>query len=289
MDNEYIRELAIAENIDIKIPKNLLEDYQGDILRIAIFCFLYINTNRRYKINVSLGELLKWMHHKSDNHKGAINEKIICCIKYLVDNDYFCYDSYYDESDLMNTKLQGRIKLACNPTNSIYQNNYILVFWDEVKSIMECRNHDKGYSYRTDNHITLLLFVYLRMKIFRRGLKVPVEFKDLHDYELKRSEVYYSYYKDIAETLLLRERNIFLYVDILDTQLHLIKHEVLYRSKIDEKFLTHFTIFTNYYKRQNGKLVSKGGDYYNTEIENFIDYYNSTHLNSGYKLIVKSE
>ena len=145
-----------------------------------------------------------------------------------------------------------------------------------MKQILNYKNQNSKDS-SVNNDIILLVFAYLRMRIFRRRNRlfpeeINIDNKNSHKYDiearkLRSPDAYDCYYCDIAKELGLSSRTVSKAINVLN-ELGLIYSESLPRIRYDGKWRTDHTIFCNAYKREGSCLLASGSDYYLTEVKN---------------------
>ena len=201
----------------------------------------------------------------------GINSKIIQIIQYLIDEGYLTLYSELTNLMYMDAIFNvSKIKQKCEDKNE--REKFAVVYLDELKQIINYQNNEIK-----SNDILLLVFAYLRMKIYRRRNEllpeeINLDNKNNHQFDIESRRIrcpdaYDCYYYEIAEDLGLDVRMVSKAVEILNG-LGLIYSEPLPRIKYENKWRTDHTVFCNTYKREGNYLLASGEDYYLTEVKN---------------------
>ena len=139
------------------------------------------------------------------------------------------------------------------------------MYIDELQKIM-------GYKDTSVANTTILLvFAYLRNKIFRRPNGLKPEERTLDGIKERRErcpEAFAEYIVNMADEIGISAKTFAKAINVLEDELHLIVTDNAYRIKSDEgEFRTLPTMFANAYKRDDRYLLITGDDYSRTEIE----------------------
>lgn len=257
------------------IPSSIILDTDMTERRATVFSFFSVYRGLGCELFFSVNNIVEWMGKKPNRNSNGINNKIIKDIESLIDVDYL------DVHDKLNNSscISAAFNLSKLSQDCEYE-RFAVIYLDELKKILNYQNSNIKDSY-INNDIVLLVFAYLRMKIYRRRNKlmpeeINFENKNNHEYDIavrrKRApEAYDCYYSEIANELELSARTISKAVEVLN-ELDLIYSESLPRIRYfdgnTEKWRTDHTIFCNTYKRESNYLLASGKDYYLTEIKN---------------------
>jgi DNA-binding transcriptional ArsR family regulator len=257
------------------VPASIISNLCIDEKRVSVFSFLSIRRGLDNCLSFSIDNVAKWLGRQPNRHKNGINNKIIEIINYLNDHDYI----YLLKEQLNSSYVEAEFNLL-----KIYQecknDRFAVIYIDEVKKILDYHDSNSKDTY-FNNDIILLVFAYLRMKIYKRQNELmPEEVNtdnkndlkyDIESRRLRAPEAYDCYYYEIAEELGLSSRTVSKAVNVLN-QLELIYSESLPRIKYNdgntERWRTDHTIFCNTYKRKDSLLLASGKEYYLTEIMN---------------------
>lgn len=247
------------------VPKSVIVNTELDYRRVSLFTYLrsYKGLNDRLCFSVPL--FLKWANLKSDTHSGGMNDKIIETLDSLNDLGYVTYLSEKPKNKTFCIDLQFN-------TQQVYEecsgDRFAIVYIDEIEKIMTYKDANSKDAYFNCNAV-LLVFVYLRMAIYRRINELNPEERypeRIKDRKERLPEAYNDTYKDIAETLGLSERIVARAVEVLE-QLGLVMVREAYHIKNEEgEYRTADMIFSNMQKRDKGKLLASGYDYAFAEI-----------------------
>lgn len=256
------------------IPSSIVLDKDISDKRVSVFSFFSIRRGLDYKLYFSINIILQWLNRKPERHKNGINDKLMQLINHLDNTKYLsCSLKKLNNSSCMEATFNlSKVLKECE------QDKFAVIYLDELKTILDYKKSDvdKKDAY-FNNDVILLVFAYLRMKIFRRRNKLlPEEINidnkcslqyDIKIRQLKNPDAYDCFYFEIAEELGISARTVSKAVKALN-ELNLIYSESLPRTKYKDKWRTDHTIFCNTYKREGDCLLADGGDYYLTEIKN---------------------
>lgn len=262
---EYSSPVKVESNY-FAIPSSIILNTNLNEKRITIFSYFAKRRDLDNEVLFSINHIVKWMGKKPNRTANGINNKIIEVVNYLKDNEYLKFSD-----DLNNSSIDAVFNLS-----KIKQENngkfFAVVYTDELKKILEYKN-----SSFSNVDVILMVFAYLRMKIFRRSNKFSLQDinknnKNDHQYDIESRKLatpdaYDCFYYEIAKELGLTSRIVSKAVEALN-DLGLIYSEPLPRIKYNDKWKTDRTIFCNTYKRENGYLLASGESYYLEEVEN---------------------
>ena len=261
------------------IPASIILDTDIDEKRVAIFSYFSTRRGVSCELAFSINNIVKWIGKKPDRHVNGINDKTMRIVEYLQDEGYLTFSE-----ELTNSSCIDAIFNLSKITQECDHYRFAIVYIDELKQILNYRNSNSKDSFFNSDTI-LLVFAYLRMKIFRRRNRlfpeeINIDNKNNHKYDievrrLKSPDAYDCYYCNIAKELGLSPRAISKAVAALN-ELGLIYSESLPRIRYDGKWRTDHTIFCNAYKREGSFLLASGSDYYLTEVKNKKEKLNST-------------
>lgn len=261
---------AISGNY-FAVPASIIMDTDMTEKRITVFSFFSIYRGLNSSLFFSINNIVKWMGKQPNRHTNGINGKTIQIIEYLRDGGYLTlYDELNNSSCMEATLNLSKISEECD------NDRFAIIYLDELKQIMGYQNPNAKDVF-LNSDVILLVFAYLRMKIYRRRNKlfleeINVDNQNNHQLDidarrLRSPDAYDCYYYEIAEELGLTARTVSKAVDALN-ELGLIYSEPLPRIKYENKWRTDHTIFCNTYKREGNYLLISGSEYYMTEVEN---------------------
>lgn len=267
--------LDSASCIYFAIPSSIILAKEVNDKRITTFSFFSIYRGLNCGLFFSINNIVKWTGRQPDRHKNGINSKIFNAIKYMENKGYLTFSEELTNSSFTEAEFNlSKLSQECE-----YE-RFAIVYLDELKKILDYQSPNLKDAY-LNNDIILLVFVYLKMKIYRRRNEllpdeINIDNKNNHAYDiasrkLRAPEAYNCFYCEIAEDLGVSTRTISKAVDALK-ELNLIYSESLPRIKYYdgnvEKWKTDHTIFCNVYKREGSYLLASGESYYLPEIEN---------------------
>lgn len=255
-EKEQLQQLSRKESIFIKIPSSIIIDGQLPHERVALFTYLYVNAGLNDKLLLSHDDLHEYIHKKVNPNRVKN-----CCtvnIEFLL--DYYKSQGYIN----YNGRIKNKIPISCTINrdrlcDKVDNNRFAIIYLDEIEKILNYPLDGKKYG----NDTLLLLFAYLRLRIYNRNTaKGSID---------QKSETYDDYYKTIGEILNIPEKIVSSLVDIL-VELNLIYVFTRERKRImmedhEYFFRTLTSIFTNTYKRNKGYLLNSGEQYYKHEVE----------------------
>lgn len=261
---------AISGNY-FAVPASVIMDTDMTEKRVTVFSFFSIYRGLNSSLFFSINNIVKWTGRQPNRHANGINSKIIQVIECLRDGGYLTLSEELDNSSCIEATLNlSKISEECD------NDRFAIIYLDELKKIMDYQNPNAKDVF-LNNDVILLVFTYLRMKIYRRRNKLFLEEinvdnqnnrqLDIDTRRLRSPDAYDCYYYEIAEELGLTPRTVSKAVDVLN-ELGLIYSESLPRIKYENKWRTDHTVFCNAYKREGNCLLISGNQYYLIEIEN---------------------
>ena len=261
---------AISGNYFV-IPASIILDVDMTEKRTSVFSFFSVYRGLNSSLFFSINSIVKWMGRQPNRNANGINNKIIKVVESLRDGGYLTLSEELNNSSCIEAVYNlSKISEECDC------DRFALIYLDELKQIINYQNPNPKDSF-LNSDVLLLVFAYLRMKIFRRRNRlfpeeINVNDKNNHQYDigarkLRSPDAYDCYYFEIAEELGLTARTVSKAVDAL-SELGLIYSEALPRIKYEDKWRTDHTVFCNMYKREGNYLLASGEDYYLTEVEN---------------------
>lgn len=253
------------------VPESVVFGKDMGDRRVTVFSFISVRRGLDLNLTFTVNGIVEWSGRKPDKHKNGTSDKFTSAVSRLVDDGYLTLHGKLGRSSCTNARFNLELVLERCKTE-----RFAIIYLDELEKILSYRNPNKKDSFMS-NEAVLLVFAYLRMKIFRRRNRLFPEETNVDDkndvqYDIetrkaKNPEAYSDYYCDIAENVGLSERSVSKSVEVLN-ELGLIYSEPLPRVKHDGKWKTTHTLFSNAYKREGCELLHYGIDYYLPEIEN---------------------
>lgn len=264
---EEVIELKGDAKVYFSIPESIIMNKDLGKKRIAATSYFLIRKGLDDKVLLSLNSLSQWYGREPNRHSNGINGRFKSTIEKLKEYNYLSYDDKLEN--------KGCIEIVFNTEKYTEECNdkytrFAVIYLDELKKIVEYTNlKDKEVSISDDT--LLLVFSYLRMKIYRRRNKLSVSDTSVEQRKLDNPEVYNAYYSDVANELGITLQTLMLSIDTLES-LGLVYTETLPREKkIDsnqqEKWVTNQTLFCNTYKRERNYMLAIGKQYYEDEID----------------------
>lgn len=252
------------------VPASLILDNEAGSKSVTIFSFLSIRRGLDKVVSFTINGIAKWMGKRPNRNPNGVNNKIIKILKHLEALGYLTLPPKIE-----NTALTEAIFHLDNVKSECDRKVFAVLYVDEVQKILHFKSKNKDYTCNSD--IVLLVFAWLRMRIYRRANylrpeEVNVDNKDKRENDIKvrrkvSPDAYDCFYKDIAKELSLSERQVSKAVAALN-ELELIYSEALPRSQnADGDWKTEPIIFCNYYKREKDHLLAQGSDYYSGEVD----------------------
>ena len=266
------------------IPSHIIFNSEMTEKRATIFSFFSIYRGLNCGLFFSVNNIVKWMGKQPNRNANGINNKIIQDIDHLKDEGYLTLSE-----ELTNSSCIEAIFNLSKITNDCENDRFAIIYLDELKKILNYQCHNSKNAF-FNNDIILLVFAYLRMKIYRRRNKLFPEEINIdnknnhqHDIEVRRircPDAYDCYYNEIADELGLASRSVSKAVAAL-YELELIYYEPLPRIKFNNKWRTDHTIFCNAYKREGNCVLTSGKEYYLVEVKNKKKKLNIIDLKKG--------
>ena len=257
------------------IPSSVILNADINEKRATVFSFFSIRRGLDYGLLFSVNNIVKWTGRQPNRNANGINNKIIHVIKCLSSGGYLTLSEEPNNSSCIEATFNlSKILKECE------HERFAIVYLDELKQILNYQNPNPKDSF-LNSDIILLVFAYLRMKIFRRRNKlfpeeINIDNKNNHQHDINTRrlyspDAYNCFYFEIAKELGLTDRTVSKAVAALN-ELGLIYSESLPRIKYhdgdSDKWRTDHTIFCNTYKREGKYLLASGSEYYLFEIEN---------------------
>lgn len=272
-NNEYSSPMkldASAGNYFI-IPSDIILNHDMTDRRASVFSFFSIYRGLDCGMFFSVNSIVKWMGKTPNRNVSGINNKIIQVIERLRDGGYLTLSEELNNSSCIEA-IFNLLKIS----QECEKYRFAVIYLDELKKILNYKTQNSKDSF-INNDVILLVFAYLRMKIFRRRNKlfpeeINIDSKNNHQHDIKSRKLrspdaYDCFYYQIADELGMSPRTISKAVIALN-ELGLIYSESLPRIKYNDKWRTDHTIFCNAYKREGNYLLASGSDYYLAEVEN---------------------
>lgn len=242
-------------------PASIILATNIDVKRIPVFSHFSIRRGLDRTVLFSINGIVKWMGRKSNRNANGINNKILQVIKFLCTNRYLQLSDEIDNGQYSEAVLNlSKISEECE------KQRFAVIYLDELKKVMAYKNPNPKDVYFSSD-VVLLVFAYLRMKIYRRSNKLSLGEKNVTTRKLDSPDAYDCYYVEIADDLGISARSVAKAVQVLK-DMGLIYYESLPRSQLNGNWRTDHTIFCNAYKREGSYLLASGRDYYESEIKN---------------------
>lgn len=251
------------------VPESVILNREMELRRVSVFSFFLIRKGLDDVVTFSINNLVKWTSSSADQHKGRINDKYVTLLNQFVDMGYLTYSGKLTPTSCVEACFNS--DMLSNECNN--GGRFAILYLDEVETILKYKQNEcekivmpdnktltinPGDSYLNANTL-LLIFAYLRMKIYRRN-------KQSFQTDIASSpEAFNYFYYKIAKEIGVSSKTAAKAVYILG-KLGLIYSEALPRIPYENRFRTDHTIFCNTYKREGGVLIASGSDYYKTEV-----------------------
>ena len=255
----------------ISIPMSVILDDEIDNKRVAVFSYLRTHCGLNDVVNYTIPDIVEWCRLKPNRMKDGMNDKILNVIDALNDRGYLTYLTEPKRTRFTKCEIDlDKITEEC-------QNGFAFIYLDELEKIMSYKRKNIKNVYLTSTTI-LLVFAYLRAKIYRRPNKLRKEEMnidgsnnrniDIGDRRNKNPEAYADSFVKMAEELGISDRTFINVVNVLEDELGLIVTDKAYRYKNKEgEYRTPYTIFANAYKREDKYLLADGEEYSRKETE----------------------
>jgi len=244
------------------VPMSLIEDTELYVYRVALFAYLAMYRGLNNRVVISIPRFVEWAGFKSDTHSRGINEKVLVTLDMLNDLGYLTYCEQPTKSNI------AELVMDMNFVTEECANDFAILYIDEVEKIMSYKRANLKDAH-LNSFSVLLVFAYLRRKIFRRPNLLKPEERTQEGIEERRKripEAYTDNYKDIGEALGLSERTVSKAVRILE-ELNLIVVAESYHHRMDGVYRTSYVMFANHEKREKEWLLDSGLEYAHREME----------------------
>lgn len=252
-----------------------------NINRVAVYTYINMFRGLNNRLLFSVPKFLNFFGFKSDSHPGGVNEKVISTLDGLTDMGYLVY------CDKPSKTAAFEIKVNTDVCRDACENDFAMLYIDEIEKVIDYRR-DNIKDTKLNSFTNLLLFAYIRRKIFRRpNLLQPEERypEKIEERKHKIIEAYNTTFKDIANGLKISERVVSKATDNLVRLKLIVVREAFHVHDETDKYYTPDCIFANYEKREGPYLLDAGYDYANEEIERKAEQINKKSV-LGYKLKV---
>lgn len=266
---EYSHPVKIDSNY-FAIPSSVILNSNINEKRATIFSYFSKRRDLDGDLLFSINHIVRWMGKKPNRSANGINNKIIQVVEHLNDDGYLTLAEKLNSSSY----IEATFNLS-KITHECEHERFAIIYLDELNKILTYYNDAKDAF--CNNDVILLIFAYLRMKIYRRKNKlmpeeINLDNKNNHEYDISARrircpEAYDCYYFEIAHELGLSPRIVSKAIIVLN-ELKLIYSEALPRIKYENKWRTDHTIFCNTYKREGNYLLVNSKDYYLSEVKN---------------------
>lgn len=267
---EYSSSVKLDSNY-FAIPSSIILNSNMNDKRVTVFSYFSKRRDLENELLFSINHIVRWMGKQPNRTANGINNKIIQVIQYLADEGYLTLSEELNGSSYIDAVFNlSKISQKCKDDKE--KERFAIIYLDELKQILNYQNDTFSNS-----DVLLLVFAYLRMKIYRRRNEllpeeINIDDKNNHQYDIasrkiRSPDAYDCYYYEIAKDLGLSARIVSKAVAVLN-DLDLIYSEPLPRIKFENKWRTDHTVFCNTYKREGNYLLASGEDYYLTEIKN---------------------
>lgn len=260
----------------IYIPLSVITDTNMDIRRVSIFSYLKIHCGLNNVIGFTIPDMVEWCGGKPDRRPNGINGKVLSVLDYFNDGGYLTYLTEKSRSSYMKCLFDtAKYYEQCS-------SGFAVVYLNEIEKIM---NYEKSNSKDgiLNNSTILLVFAFLRNKIYRRPNELKPEERTSGGIRHRRErlpEAYSSNIADIANEIGVSAKTLSKIIDILEYDLELIVTDRAYRVKNDnDEYRTLPTIFANAYKREDKYLLDVGDNYSRDEIELKVNNMNQHYQN----------
>lgn len=255
------------------IPAEIILQKELDDCRLSVFAFFNVRRGLDACTIYTINQIVPWTGRHENRNSSGINQRIRNVISYLEKKEYLLSPDSRSKTPYLKSMINlTKIAELCKTER------FAVLYVDEIQKIMsyKCSVAQDGF---LNIDIILLVFTYLRFKIYRRRNKLMLDEynldnKNSHEYDIEQRrkhcpEAYDCYLCEIAEDLGISDRAVSRAVSIL-SELELIYFETLPRRFDGEQWHTRNTIFCNFDKREGSFLLAKGEEYFSVEINNKI-------------------
>lgn len=281
--------IGLASNY-ISIPLSIILDDEIDIRRAAALSYLRCRCGIDGVVGFTIPSLVKWCGNKPDKRTNGINSKFLNVVDALNDRGYLTYLDEPSRTSYMECEFD---------LDYFYQEctgGFAIIYLDEIKKIMNYKKENAKDSFLT-NSTLLLVFAYLRAKIYRRPNELRPEQRNAAAIEKRKRELPEAYEDSLVkiyEEIGISQKTFSKAIDVLEEDLGLIVTDKAYRTKNKKgEFRTPHTIFANAYKREGKYLLASGEKYSRSEIERkaekMKEYYGDYEINRDKRKVKKGD
>lgn len=257
------KELEYGKANFIRVPMSIITNVELDKMRVALLSYLLMYRGLNGKVMFSIPKFVEWAGFKSDTHTDGMNDKVICALDYLNAMGFVVY------RDTLTRTSTIELEFDLEFHNEECENDFAILYIDEIDKIANYKRENLKNAY-LNSFSVLLVFAYLRRKIFRRQNKLKPEEQSADGIEGRKKrcpEAYASTYKEIGDVLDLTATTVSKAVRVLQ-QLNLIVAVEAYHVKMEDgEYRTPYTMFANYEKRESRFLLDSGLAYSHNEMK----------------------
>lgn len=269
-NNDKSIALSNEQSLFIRVPEELIINSKLNPNRVAIYSYFCVRSGLDNCLLLSIKHLSEWLGKTVNKHldRNTYTKKLIDTIVSFKEMNILNYNDILTITSCFDVSFN---KDCCEG------NRFAKIYLDELNEIIKYNNPNIKDT-KFDNCILLLVFAYLRLKIFTR-----IENNIIRGSEFFSSvaEAYDCYYTDIARDLSITEKSVSKAIKIL-SELNLIyeerrlpirisKHSKNNSNEIKYYFIIPTHIFTNTYKRVTNKsgryVIASGEQYYLPEVK----------------------
>ena len=224
------------------VPIELITEWNNNRWLVAMYIYSQIRMGLDDRCQIVASDAVKWIGKKKNNNITGVNTKMSAAMYDLIELGYVKKTeekSWYQVIPEMRTGREGF-------------NRYTILYLDEIERIINyCKENNEPHVEKV-----LLLFAYYRINIFRKKLGGTADY----------AEIYADYFTNIARKTSMTNKTVVWATDILE-KVKLIVHVTPNPRRVNGKWRTDKTVFVNYEKRNNTKLLLSGADYYKAELK----------------------
>lgn len=258
-------ELTEDEKAYISIPSSMIYQHDNDkVFLLLIYILFYVGVNNLLMINIK--QVLQLYHYSDTNEKviGQFKEAFLLLKqKEIID---------FSLDDLQHSRAKFfKIRLNRTKFNNFFSSEseyYAMLYYDELLKAVEYKQQHNAVNLSA----VMITLCYLKLCIPKRVNIIPLSYESLtiEEYQKVLPEAFNCYIYDIAQNTNLSAYAVSKAVKILK-ELEFIEYKIVQRWKHAEKWKRQHLIFSLKYKREKGKLLAKGNQYSNREINNKYD------------------
>lgn len=217
------------------IPRTIIMHQNSDLLRLPVFCQLYIRRGLDDKLYIPLRKLVEACGYKPNRNKGRINERVIGVL------NQFHSDKYISFHPQLHTQRSDMLEISVNQEIFDIQPSFGIVSLAELTKILNVQSDQIEKSRRLKPEYLIYILSYIRLNKSRRSShqqSVPEE----------KPEIFFQHLKNMSKELGISPKTLQRGVDILEKLEIIITSPMPRHQDTCGNWHTDVTIFVDKYE-----------------------------------------